>query len=101
MWSLSSKVLSTSTRKTAVSGVLIRQPLSVWSMRSSSRHDRDLVRLVPQPDHRFGEGMLIAELAEARGAQHEVASGLCFETQPAPGKHPHKVGAEEYRQVSR
>src|SRR5262245_44781186 len=100
MWSLSSKVLSTSTRKTAVSGVLITRPLSVWSMRSSSRPDRDLVRLVPQPYHRFGEGMFRAELAEARGAQQEVTTGRCFETQPARGKHSQKVGAREYGQVS-
>jgi hypothetical protein len=44
--------------------------------------------------------MFIAELAEARGAQQEVTTGRCFETQPARGKHSQKVGAREYSQVS-
>src|SRR5437016_10339624 len=45
--------------------------------------------------------MLIAELAEARGAQQEITTRGCFGAQPARGEHPQEGSAGEYGHISR
>src|SRR5215469_18010259 len=90
MRSLSSRVLSTSTRKTVVSGVIIVGEF-LFSLR--------LMRFVPQPDCRLGKVVLVAENAEARCAEQEVAAGGRFEAEPAHRQYPRDMRARKDRDV--
>src|SRR5271170_568164 len=93
MWSLSSSVLSTSTRNTVVSGVSIcagpSEPISLG-----------LMGFVPQPDRRLCQIVLIAENAEAGRVEQEVAAGSRFEAEPAGCEHPRDVRARKYHDVA-
>src|SRR5215472_8624477 len=92
MRSLSSKVLSTSTRKTVVSGVIIRAPSEPVSVR--------LMCFVPQPDRRLCQIVLVAENAEARCAEQQVTPGRCLEAEPAGGEHSRDMGARKDRDIA-
>src|SRR5271156_6629065 len=93
MRSLSRSVLSTSTRNTVVSGVIIcAGPSEPISLR--------LVCFVPQPDHRLCQIVLIAENAEAGRAEHEVTAASRFEPEPAGCEHPQDVRARKYQDVA-
>src|SRR5262245_15803426 len=70
---------------------------------------RDLLRpasrshvtgIVPQPDHRLREVVLVTEGTQARGAQQEESAGSWVQTEPAGGEHSQEVPARKEQHVS-
>src|SRR5438132_7824783 len=56
--------------------------------------------LVPQPDRRLCQIVLVPEDAKARRAEQEVtARGRC-ETQPTSGQYPRDMRARKYRNIA-
>src|SRR5947209_12942308 len=55
---------------------------------------------VPQPDRRLRQIVLVAENAEAGGAEHEVTAASRFEPEPAGREHPQDVRARKYQDVA-
>src|SRR5262249_37107965 len=58
-----------------------------------------MTSIIPQPDHRMGAVMFIAERTQARRAQQEVSSGPHFEPEPAGGEDAQEVPAREQQHV--
>ena len=59
-----------------------------------------MTSVVPLADHRLAQVMLIAQCAQARGAQQEVSSGRWFQPQPAGGEHPQEMAAGKKQHVA-
>src|SRR5438105_1552929 len=100
MRSLSSNVLSTSTRKTVWSGMIIENTrVGAGSAQPvDGKFDHHLrsvqvMRVVPEPDSRLGKVVLVAEQAEARGAEQEIAPAGGVEAEPAGGEHAQDMRA--------
>ena len=55
---------------------------------------------VPQPDHRLSQIVLVAEDAEAGGAEHEVSAASRFKPEPAGGEDPQDVCTRKYQDVA-
>ena len=55
--------------------------------------------IVPQPNHRFGAVMFIAQGTQARRAQQEILAGPRFEPEPAGGEHPQEMPARKQQHV--
>jgi hypothetical protein len=56
---------------------------------------RDMLRVVPQPDDRFGLIMFVAKHAQAGGAEDKVTPGPRFKPEPARRQHPQKMSARK------
>src|SRR5262245_21254560 len=89
--SLSSSVLSTSTRNTVASGFM-----GCSNAGSGPR----VTDIVPQSDDRFRHRVLVAEDAQARGSEEEEAPGRRLEPEPARGEHAQEVAAREEQHVA-
>src|SRR5215472_11463447 len=115
MWSLSTNVLSTSTRKTVESEVIVKK--NSGGAACADRLDNDntitirghgtisaslnLVDFVPQADRRFGAVIvLVVEDAEARGSKQEVPSSCRLEAEPARGEHPQDMAARKQQHIA-
>ena len=59
-----------------------------------------VTRVVPELVHRFGHVVLVAERAQARGAEQEVASAGRGQPQPARAEHAQDVTAREQEHVT-
>src|SRR5438309_8915373 len=56
--------------------------------------------VVPQPDSRLGKVVLVAEQAEARGAEQEIAPAGSFETEPTGGEDAQDMTARKHEDVA-
>src|SRR5229473_4428211 len=56
--------------------------------------------VVPSPDGRLGKVVLVAEEAEARGAEREIAPSRRFEAEPAGGDHAQDMGARKHQDIA-
>src|SRR5215470_16220558 len=59
------------------------------------RCDFHVTIIVPQPDRRLGQVVLVTQRAKARGTQHEVPAGRRFEAEPAGSEHPQEMTARK------
>src|SRR5208282_5027015 len=70
------------------------------SLRGWSLHWLDMTAIVPQPDRRLGQFVLIAQRAEARSAQQEVPAARRVETEPAGREYPQEMPARKNQHVA-
>src|SRR6266851_1892937 len=56
--------------------------------------------VVPSPDGRLGKVVLVAEEAEARGGEREIAPSRRFEAEPTGGEHAQDMGARKYQDIA-
>src|SRR5262245_49273898 len=55
--------------------------------------------VIPQPNHRLGQGVFVTQGTHARRAQEEVATGSGFESQPSSCKHAQEMTAGKEQRV--
>src|SRR5947208_12751372 len=60
----------------------------------------DMAGIVPQPDHRLGQIVLVPENTYARCVQHEKSSRDGFEPKPAGREHSQKMPACENQRIA-
>src|SRR5215471_12488415 len=56
---------------------------------------RQMLRVIPQADHRLRWTVFIRQRAQAGRAQQKIPGGLWLETKPPGGQDPEEVGAGE------
>src|SRR5271166_4650434 len=56
--------------------------------------------IVPKPDRRLGQFVLVAQRAQARSAQQKVPSSRRVETEPTSGEHPQEMPARKNQHVA-
>src|SRR5208337_1089421 len=59
----------------------------------------ELRHIIPKPDYRLGQIVLVAKRAQARSAQHEVSASQGFQPQPTRSQHPQKVPVRKNQNV--
>src|SRR5438552_876042 len=59
-----------------------------------------MTSVVPQPDHRFGQVVFIAQHTHARCAQQEKPAGRRFKAEPTGGEHPKKMAARKKQHIA-